>query len=112
MVQCRAVLVAGWSDFTASTSCIEVLNAHEGTVFLAQSVNHEWLFPRMQCIVHHCGMGTMGAVLRSGTPSIPCPKVYDQLKLAKLLVDHAYEKGSWDNISAVVIRVELAGESK
>ena len=88
MVQCRAVLVAGWSDFAASTSCIEVLNAHEGTVFLAQSVNHEWLFPRMQCIVHHCGMGTMGAVLRSGTPSIPCPKVYDQLKLAKLLVDH------------------------
>eukprot|EP00938_MAST-03A_sp_MAST-3A-sp1_P003759 g3759.t1 len=32
--------------------------------------------------------------------------------VSKLLVDHAYEKGSWDNISAVVIRVELGGESK
>ena len=28
-------------------------------------------------------------------------------KLAKLLVDHAYDKGSWDNISAIVVRVMM-----
>lgn len=33
-------------------------------------------------------------------------------KMSKLLVDHAYEKGSWDNISAVIIRVQLTSESK
>jgi len=36
----------------------------------------------------------------------------DCKKMAKLLVDHAYEKGSWDNISAVVIRIVLENEMK
>ena len=41
-----------------------------------------------------------------------CKTGGDCKEVSKLLVDHAYDKGSWDNISAVVIRVELAGESK
>ncbi|KAH9140663.1 hypothetical protein AeRB84_015121 [Aphanomyces euteiches] len=45
-----------------------------------------WLFPRMSCLLHHCGMGTTGVALRSGTPQIPCPKFIDQPHNAKVLV--------------------------
>ncbi|MDO3401419.1 glycosyltransferase [Mycolicibacterium neoaurum] len=34
---------------------------------------HDWLFPRMAAVAHHCGAGTTAAALRAGRPSIPIP---------------------------------------
>jgi sterol 3beta-glucosyltransferase len=96
---CRAVLVAGWSQLD-SPSCQSLLVASvsAGTLFIAKSAPHDWLFPKMSCIVHHCGvsryeiyvrqdqqslfcisqLGTMAAALRSGVPQVPCPVMLDQ----------------------------------
>jgi sterol 3beta-glucosyltransferase len=96
---CRAVLVAGWSQLD-SPSCQSLMEASvsAGTLFIAKSAPHDWLFPKMSCIVHHCGvsryeiyvrqdqqslfcisqLGTMAAALRSGVPQVPCPVMLDQ----------------------------------
>jgi hypothetical protein len=37
--------------------------------------------------VHHCGVGTCGAVLRAGIASVPCPVMLDQPFLAHRLVE-------------------------
>ncbi len=39
---------------------------------------HEWLFPRMRALVHHGGMGTVGAGLRAGRPALVIPRFADQ----------------------------------
>jgi sterol 3beta-glucosyltransferase len=39
---------------------------------------HDWLFPRMQAIVHHGGAGTVAAAVRSGRPQIIWPFGIDQ----------------------------------
>jgi sterol 3beta-glucosyltransferase len=47
-------------------------------VFQIDSVPFDWLFPRMRVIVHHGGMGTTGAALRAGIPSVVVPFTADQ----------------------------------
>lgn len=44
---------------------------------------HEWLFPRVACIVHHGGAGTTTAAFRSGVPTVITPVFVDQY-------DHSY----------------------
>jgi len=55
-------------------------------VYAAGHIPHAWLFARAACIVHHGGGGTVGAVLRSGMPSVFVPhgKIFDQHYWAKL----------------------------
>ncbi len=48
------------------------------TLYVTNGVPHEWLFPRMQAIVHHGGAGTTAASLRAGVPTIIVPHVADQ----------------------------------
>lgn len=46
------------------------------------------MLPYRCCLaVHHCGVGTCGAVLRAGIPSVPCPVMLDQPFLAHRLVE-------------------------
>jgi sterol 3beta-glucosyltransferase len=47
-------------------------------VFAIKSAPHDWLFPQMAAVVHHCGTGTTGAGLRAGVPTIPVPFFADQ----------------------------------
>jgi len=49
-------------------------------VYAVGYVPHGWLFSRAACVVHHGGGGTVGAVLRSGVPSVFVPhgKIFDQ----------------------------------
>ena len=46
--------------------------------FFVRSVPYSWLFSRTSAVVHHCGAGTTGAVLRSGVPSVAIPAAFDQ----------------------------------
>ncbi len=38
----------------------------------------EWLFPRMSAVVHHGGVGTVGASLQAGRPTVVVPFFFDQ----------------------------------
>ena len=72
----RAVVLAGWGGLGQATP----LPDH---VYLAESVPHSWLFPRMAAVVHHGGAGTTGATFRSGVPAIVTPLLADQPSWAR-----------------------------
>ncbi len=48
------------------------------SVFYIETFAHRWLFPKMAAIVHHGGVGTTAATLRSGVPGVWCPHLIDQ----------------------------------
>lgn len=56
---CRAVLVAGWSEM-GSPECIAMMNhaIEAGKLLVLKSVPHDWILPRVDCIVHHCGVSS------------------------------------------------------
>ncbi|CAK4177493.1 unnamed protein product [Aphanomyces euteiches] len=84
--KCRCVIATG-STVNKLAECAALASTYADTIFLETNVvSHMWLFPRMSCLLHHCGMGTTGVALRSGTPQIPCPKFIDQPHNAKVLV--------------------------
>lgn len=66
----RGVILKGWSGLRPGET--------DGTVFVADEVPHDWLFPRMAAVVHHCGCGTSHAGMRAGVPTVPTPVLADQ----------------------------------
>ena len=66
----RGVLLTGWGALADSD-----LPDH---VFGIDSIPHDWLFPQVAAVVHHCGTGTTGAGLRAGVPTVPVPFFADQ----------------------------------
>ncbi len=65
----RAVFVTGWHDRSLKST---------GSVFFADSIPHDWLFPRVSAVVHHGGAGTTAAGLRFGKPTLAIPFAGDQ----------------------------------
>ncbi|MFC5831059.1 glycosyltransferase [Nonomuraea insulae] len=47
-------------------------------VLAVGDVPHDWLFPRMAAVAHHCGGGTTGAGVRAGVPAVAVPVMNDQ----------------------------------
>jgi sterol 3beta-glucosyltransferase len=66
----RAVLATGWGGLKSE----EV----PSSIFMLDSVPHDWLFPQVAAVVHHGGAGATGAGLRAGKPTVICPFVGDQ----------------------------------
>lgn len=66
----RGILLKGWGGF-------EQADLPE-TVWMVESVPHDWLFPRMAAVVHHGGAGTTATGLWAGVPSIIIPFFSDQ----------------------------------
>jgi UDP:flavonoid glycosyltransferase YjiC (YdhE family) len=66
----RAIVATGWGAMAEARNSRDVLVVDE--------VPHEWLFPRMAAVVCHGGPGTVGAVLRAGTPAVIVPYLADQ----------------------------------
>lgn len=88
IAQCRAIVIAGWSQLQdASNKSLLEHQEKEGVLKVVASAPHDWLFPQMQCIVHHCGVGTMAAALRAGRPQVPCPFMLDQPHNSQILVN-------------------------
>jgi sterol 3beta-glucosyltransferase len=54
-------------------------------VFALKEVPHDWLFPKVDIVIHHGGAGTCAAALRAGRPSIIIPFFGDQPFWAKRL---------------------------
>lgn len=66
----RGLLMSGWGGLSAA--------ALPESVHLLESVPHDWLFPRMQGVVHHGGAGTTGTGLMAGVPNLLIPFFGDQ----------------------------------
>lgn len=66
----RAVLLSGWGGLQKEDL--------PETVFMADSIPHSWLFPRVAAAVHHGGAGTTAAGFRAGVPSVIIPFFGDQ----------------------------------
>ena len=66
----RAVVGMGWGGMQGFEPSDDVL--------VVDDVPHDWLFPRVSAVVHHCGAGTTAAALRAGRPTVPVPFFGDQ----------------------------------
>jgi sterol 3beta-glucosyltransferase len=66
----RGVLASGWGGLHAESL--------PETIFPIREIPHSWLFPQMAALVHHGGMGTVAAGLRSGIPAVILPLGADQ----------------------------------
>jgi sterol 3beta-glucosyltransferase len=67
---CRAVIGAGWGGLRPPQQ-------HDN-IYSTEELPHDWLFPQMAAVVHHCGAGTTASALRAGLPSVPVPFMADQ----------------------------------
>lgn len=59
----RGVVQSGWAGLEVSGD--DVLTIGEAP--------HDWLFPQMAAVAHHCGAGTTAAALRAGVSTIALP---------------------------------------
>ncbi|MEV3984534.1 nucleotide disphospho-sugar-binding domain-containing protein [Nonomuraea sp. NPDC049758] len=41
-------------------------------------VPHDWLFPQLAAVAHHCGAGTTASGVRAGVPTVAVPVMNDQ----------------------------------
>ena len=106
LARCRAVIVAGWSDVDSGAA------AGNDALLIVKEAPHDWLFPKVRCIVHHCGIGTAAAALRAGVPQVPVPFLLDQFPNSRVVVGLgvapravAYAGG---NISAAAVAQAVA----
>ncbi|WVQ62325.1 uncharacterized protein L199_000464 [Kwoniella botswanensis] len=80
-----AILSKGWSD-RGSKSKGESTGSSDGAdgvkyppeIFSIDSIDHSWLFPKIDAACHHGGAGTSGASFRAGIPTIIKPFFGDQ----------------------------------
>ena len=54
-------------------------------ILAVREVPHDWLFPKVDIVIHHGGAGTCAAAMRAGRPSIIIPFFGDQPFWAKCL---------------------------
>jgi len=66
----RAILLTGWGGLRQEQL--------PETVFMVESIPHDWLFARVAAVVHHGGAGTTAAGIRAGVPSLVIPFFGDQ----------------------------------
>jgi UDP:flavonoid glycosyltransferase YjiC (YdhE family) len=67
----RFILAKGWGG-------LETHLTGDEQVFVIDEMPHDWLFPKMEAVVHHGGAGTTAAAMRAGVPSVVVPFSGDQ----------------------------------
>jgi len=68
----RALVSKGWGGLGSKDMSLPE------NVFMLDNCPHDWLFPRVSCVVHHGGAGTMAAGIAAGKPTIIVPFFGDQ----------------------------------
>ncbi|GGM16482.1 glycosyltransferase [Promicromonospora citrea] len=66
----RALVSAGWNDFSGAGSRTGPGSGTGAPVRVVGAVDHAAVLPRCRAAVHHGGAGTTGAVLRAGLPAV------------------------------------------
>ena len=74
----EALSLTGKRGLLATGGGALIAGAAPPEVHFIAGVPHDWLFPRVDAIIHHGGAGTTGAALRAGRPSVACPFFGDQ----------------------------------
>lgn len=69
---------------TADNALADQLTRGEGVIAAAYA-RHDALFPLVDLVVHHAGIGTSAAVLKAGIPSVVIPFTHDQPDNARRL---------------------------
>jgi UDP:flavonoid glycosyltransferase YjiC (YdhE family) len=67
----RGIITSGWSALGQESNLPD-------TIYATQAIPHDWLFSQVSVAVHHGGVGTTGAALRAGIPSVIIPFVVDE----------------------------------
>jgi len=84
LAKMRGIILGGWAKLHAGLLKDQSLVEYAAkAVLFVSSAPHEMLFPRCCATVHHGGIGTMVAALRSGKPTIVTPVLYDQFENAR-----------------------------
>ncbi|MCT7361918.1 glycosyltransferase [Mycolicibacterium llatzerense] len=63
----RVIVQAGWTN----------LHVVGDEMLTIGDTPHDWLFPRVAAVAHHCGAGTTAAGIRAGVPTIALPTYGD-----------------------------------
>lgn len=69
----RALVSKGWGGFGVADG-LEIPDS----ILMIDDVPHNWLFPRVTCVVHHGGAGTTAAGVLYGKPTVIVPFFADQ----------------------------------
>jgi sterol 3beta-glucosyltransferase len=72
----RAVIAPGWGGLRWPEA--EAGPIDPDRIVVVDGIPHDWLFPRLGAVVHHCGVGTAVAALAAGTPNVPVPFLQDE----------------------------------
>ena len=72
----RAIISAGWSNLGHIAGSSSPVSSD--IFILCENCPHDWLFPKLSCVVHHGGAGTTAAGLRAGRPTVIVPFFGDQ----------------------------------
>ncbi|KAG7088460.1 hypothetical protein E1B28_012449 [Marasmius oreades] len=73
----RAVIAKGWSSRMGDKDDDPEPQIPK-ECYVVESIPHDWLFPRVDAVLHHGGAGTTGASLRAGVPTLIKPWFGDQ----------------------------------
>jgi sterol 3beta-glucosyltransferase len=76
----RGIIATGWGGLEPGDL--------PDTILKIEGAPHEWLFPRMEAIVHHGGAGTTAAAIRAGKPQVIVPFFGDQPFWGKIMAQH------------------------
>jgi UDP:flavonoid glycosyltransferase YjiC (YdhE family) len=77
----RAIISRGWGQIGHGATvpgAMTSFNSLDPDIFFLSSCPHNWLFPRVSCVVHHGGAGTTAAGFAAGKPTVVVPFFGDQ----------------------------------
>jgi sterol 3beta-glucosyltransferase len=66
-----------------------------GRFLVIRNAPHDWLFPRVQAVVHHGGAGTTGAAVAAGRPQVIWPFGIDQHFWARRMTSLGVAPPAW-----------------
>jgi sterol 3beta-glucosyltransferase len=104
-----AILSKGWSDRLQQKQNQNEEENYPPSIYPLKSVPHDWLFPKVNAVVHHGGAGTTAAGLRAGTPTIIKPFFGDQFfwgdRIDNMGIGFCLKKLSADKLSDYLVKV-------
>ena len=97
----RLIISRGWAELATFNSSTNVLYVDD--------VSFELIFPKMSCIIHHGGSGTMASAAKAGVPQSAFPYMFDQFENRKTIVKLALGPESCDfkKISASALTASI-----